>query len=57
MRDDAIPLLLEAARRQIYVIEGNYPPTAIEPLCEFLAGIKQDINAALGRAFSASPGW
>ncbi len=46
---DLSTLLLEAARRQIYGIEGNYPPTAIEPLCECLASIKQNINAALGR--------
>ncbi len=46
---DLSMLLLEAARRQIYVIEGEYPPTAIESLCETLASIKQDIENALGK--------
>ena len=46
---DLSTLLLEAARRQIYGIEGDYPPTAIEPLCKALTMIKQNISDALDR--------
>ena len=45
---DLSTLLLEATRRQIFALEDDCPPSAIEPLCDVLASIKQDIESALG---------
>ena len=46
---DVSTLLLEATRRQIFALVGEYPPTAIEPLCEALTEIRADIKRAIGQ--------
>ncbi len=40
-------LLLTMTKRQIFAIKGEYPPTAIKPLCEALSVIREDITRAL----------
>ncbi len=36
-----------AAERQIFSQAGEYPPTALKPLCEALSAIREDITRAL----------